>query len=282
MKDNRVILFLLITVICAGTVFAVLNDQMINRLPNVEEGLTETDKFRNPQFNENTIWNIKKAADKRNIELSKIMPVSLLLFDFNLRNIENKDIPFRSIDNIYERYSNDKEFNYFCNVYGQIINDLKYFPVKYDRNKKYEFAYDDSYGSPRNFEESYTHEGTDIMAMTNKSGIYEIVSVCDGTVEKVGWLRKGGYRVGIRGKSGGYFYYAHLAKGSIMVSENMDVKAGEVIGLMGSTGYGEEGTKDKFPVHLHFGIYIKTNLTDELSVNPYYYLKYLEHFPIYY
>ena len=54
------------------------------------------------------------------------------------------------------------------------------------------------------------------------------------------------------------------------------VKAGDLLGFMGDTGYGtREGTKGKFPVHLHLGIYIDSG-GEEVSVNPYPALKYLE------
>jgi murein DD-endopeptidase MepM/ murein hydrolase activator NlpD len=54
------------------------------------------------------------------------------------------------------------------------------------------------------------------------------------------------------------------------------VMAGELLGYMGNTGYGVEGTTGNFDVHLHVGIYIKTQNYSELSINPYWILKYLE------
>ena len=46
---------------------------------------------------------------------------------------------------------------------------------------------------------------------------------------------------------------------------------------MGDSGYGaQEGTVGNFPVHLHVGIYLKTDNYEELSVNPYWVLRYLE------
>ena len=54
------------------------------------------------------------------------------------------------------------------------------------------------------------------------------------------------------------------------------VHAGELLGYMGDSGYGEPGTTGQFPVHLHLGIYIRTEHHDELSVNPYWILRYLE------
>ena len=54
------------------------------------------------------------------------------------------------------------------------------------------------------------------------------------------------------------------------------IKAGTLLGYMGNTGYGTEGTTGCFDVHLHFGIYAKTKNYYELSYNPYCILKYLE------
>ena len=55
-----------------------------------------------------------------------------------------------------------------------------------------------------------------------------------------------------------------------------EIQAGEVIGFMGDSGYGEEGTAGKFPVHLHLGIYIRTGNREEVSVNPYRVLRFTE------
>ena len=44
---------------------------------------------------------------------------------------------------------------------------------------------------------------------------------------------------------------------------------------MGNTGYGDEGTRGKFQVHLHFGVYVRDK-AGEKSINPYYLLKKLE------
>ena len=95
----------------------------------------------------------------------------------------------------------------------------------------------------------------------------------DGIVEKIGWLPLGGNRIGIRSEHGGYFYYAHLAdyEKDFYVCER--VKAGDILGYMGNTGYGPEGTKGQFPVHLHLGIYISTSSGEEISVNPYWVLR---------
>ena len=88
------------------------------------------------------------------------------------------------------------------------------------------------------------------MASKNVAGIYPIVSMTDGIVRSKGWLEKGGYRIGIEAPSGAYFYYAHLhSYASLEIGD--EVQAGELLGFMGDSGYGVEGTTGKFPVHLH-------------------------------
>ena len=55
------------------------------------------------------------------------------------------------------------------------------------------------------------------------------------------------------------------------------VRAGEVIGFMGDTGYSEiEGTTGNFDVHLHFGIYLNDKNGKEYAINPYQVLQKLE------
>ena len=46
--------------------------------------------------------------------------------------------------------------------------------------------------------------------------------------------------------------------------------------FLGDTGYGEEGTRGKFPCHLHVGIYIETRTELEYALNPYPVLLFLQ------
>ena len=117
------------------------------------------------------------------------------------------------------------------------------------------------------------HEGTDLFGPVSQSGYYPIISITDGIVEQKGWLPLGGYRIGIRSDSGGYFYYAHLSSYEEDFTPGDRVQAGEILGFMGNTGYGQEGTSGRFPVHLHLGIYITTPEGQEISVNPYHILQ---------
>lgn len=179
---------------------------------------------------------------------------------------------------IKEKYGT--EYQMLLDSNRAIWADVEYFPIPISSSEKEAtVSYENSWKFERTFGGKRYHEGCDIMADINKRGIYPIVSICDGIVEKKGWLPKGGYRLGIRGKNGGYFYYAHLESyADIEVGD--EVKAGQFLGFMGDSGYGEEGTIGQFAVHLHIGIYIKTKNQEELSVNPYPVLKYLEKYKL--
>ncbi len=158
-----------------------------------------------------------------------------------------------------------------------VWEDLKYFPVPLcETDDTLATSFENSWKFARNFGGERQHEGTDIMALVNERGRYPIISMTDGTVEKIGWLRLGGYRIGIRSPSGGYYYYAHLYESATDFQEGDEVKAGELLGFMGDSGYGEEGTIGQFAVHLHVGIYVDDENGEEMSLNPYWALKWLE------
>ena len=157
-----------------------------------------------------------------------------------------------------------------------LLNEAECFPVRRDSRGKETWYYDNGYGAGRTYGGNRSHEGIDIMTSNNQSGYFQIQSVSDGVVEQMGWLELGGYRIGIRSESGLYYYYAHMAAYAGNLEKGDRVRAGQILGYMGDTGYGPEGTRGKFDVHLHFGIY-RLQDGEEKSVNPYYLLQYLEY-----
>ncbi len=164
-------------------------------------------------------------------------------------------------------------------VLEAVREDMRYFPVpesSYD-TKRYSVSFTDSWMESRKYGGERTHEGCDIIAGVNERGHYPVLSISDGLVEKMGWLKLGGYRIGIRSEHGVYFYYAHLSDYAPDLEVGDEVKAGELLGFMGDTGYSEtEGTTGFFPVHLHVGIYLNGENGEEQSYNPYPFLKELE------
>lgn len=153
--------------------------------------------------------------------------------------------------------------------------DSIYFPIPLSKaDCSLTVSYVDSWMADREYKGKSGHEGTDIMADVNERGLYPVISISDGVVTNLGWLEKGGYRIGITSPSGVYYYYAHLDSYANM-KEGDEVQAGQMIGFMGDSGYGAEGTTGQFPVHLHLGIYFFEN-GKEISVNPYYLLRALQ------
>ncbi len=172
-------------------------------------------------------------------------------------------------------WNNDAEMEAYLSTCEMIWNDLIYFPIPESTiTSNATVSYVDTWGDSRSYGGERLHEGTDIIPAIDKTGYYPVVSITDGVVTNIGWLEQGGYRVGITSPSGAYFYYAHLNSYSA-IEEGDEIKAGEILGYMGDTGYGEEGTSGMFVVHLHLGIYINVD-GEEISINPYWILRFLD------
>jgi murein DD-endopeptidase MepM/ murein hydrolase activator NlpD len=107
-------------------------------------------------------------------------------------------------------------------------------------------SFGDSFGAPRADVPGRWHHGEDIFAPLGAP----LLAVADGTVHSIGFIPIGGYRLWLRDKDGNEFYYAHLSAYSPLAVEGNAVKAGDVIGFVGSTGDAEGGTP-----HLHFEIH---------------------------
>lgn len=164
------------------------------------------------------------------------------------------------------KFSNDNSVRKenIKNTEKWICMDLKCFPVPVAYQNRLDFT--DSYGASRG---NGSHEGCDIMDQKNLPGDIPIVSATDGVVTNVGWLYLGGYRIGITSENGIYYYYAHMDSYAAGIEGGKRIYAGQLLGFMGNTGEGEEGTKGNFATHLHFGIYITDEKGNEKSVNPY-------------
>ena len=173
----------------------------------------------------------------------------------------------------------DKKLNtYRSNPYGchvfpnstcqHIQNELKNEP--YPAAYAEQISYEDTWGASRSANGKYAshlHEGCDFMYSENCRGEVPVCSMTDGVIEQMGWLYLGGWRIGIRSKSGVYYYYAHLDSYAPGLNIGKTVNAGEFLGFMGDSGYGEQGTKGKFAVHLHVGIYVQNITLQEIGMH---------------
>lgn len=159
----------------------------------------------------------------------------------------------------------------FQAIYETIVQEICCFPV--EKSYIQDVNYVDSWYGERTFGGNRVHEGTDIMDNTNTPGRIPVVSMTDGTVRNLGWLKLGGWRIGIESPQGIYYYYAHLYSYASGLKTGDTVYAGQLLGFMGNSGYGEEGTTGMFDVHLHIGIYFYQTDGSEVSINPYSFLR---------
>ncbi len=131
--------------------------------------------------------------------------------------------------------------------------------------KNYSFSHYDDFGNSRSYGFKRTHLGNDLMGSIGTP----IIAVESGIVENLGWNQYGGWRIGIRSfDTKRYYYYAHLRKDHPYVQgleEGMTVKAGDVIGYLGMTGYSTKENVNNINVpHLHFGMQL---IFDESQVD---------------
>jgi len=150
----------------------------------------------------------------------------------------------------------DRLFKHF----GTIDLGQRAFPVSTSHN----YDYTNGYGAARGWGGRRSHEGVDIFANYGTP----VQSTSFGIVEIMGWNEYGGYRVGIRDIYNTYQYYAHLQWFAKDLEVGAIVEPGQMIGGVGSTGYGPVGTSGKFDPHLHYGLY-KFDGNKEWAFNPY-------------
>lgn len=131
--------------------------------------------------------------------------------------------------------------------------------------KNYSFSHYDDFGNARSYGFKRTHLGNDLMGSIGTP----IIAVESGIVENIGWNQYGGWRIGIRSlDTKRYYYYAHLRKNHPYcegLEQGMTVKAGDVIGYLGMTGYSTKENVNNINIpHLHFGMQL---IFDESQVD---------------
>lgn len=238
-------------------------------LHELNTNIIQSQEYREMNLNEKFIGYLQTSKEK-----GRDVALALLETDFGYQSMRKSynNSTFRHLEAKWKK--NEAWYN-LLSYSESIWDEIKYFPIpESTTDDKLKVSYTNSWMTERTYGGKRGHEGTDLMANEKVPGLFPIVSITDGTITSIGWLEKGGYRVGVTNKSGAYFYYAHLDSYA-NIKEGDVVKAGDLLGFMGDTGYGTEGTTGMFPVHLHLGIYLYQD-NKEISVNPYWILQYLE------
>lgn len=152
--------------------------------------------------------------------------------------------------------------------YAPAVFEGKAFPVLLSAAGKW-LNWRDTFGAPRmrqqpdgTWKQTGCHEGIDIYAERGAP----VVSITGGVVTNSGWTLYSGWRVGVTGEDGSYWFYAHLVRP--LVQQGQRVRAGDVIGSVGSSGYGPPGTAEEFPPHLHFGLEMPAGSRNWVNAQP--------------
>lgn len=183
---------------------------------------------------------------------------------------ENVDSEQDFKDTLKAYYKRDETVNQIMTIakiykhFQTIHLDKRVFPLPVN----HDYSYRNTWGARRGWGGRRIHEGTDLFA---SYGV-PVRAVTYGVVEVMGWNEYGGWRVGIRDVHNTYIYYAHLSGFNKEVKEGDIVEPGTVLGWVGSSGYGKQGTSGRFPPHLHFGMY-KYNGRTEWAFDPFPYLR---------
>ncbi len=234
------------------------------------EKVIDVEEIAEFQIPNEIIEEIKYYCEMEHKDFIKFFSAYMAYNDFQIRDV-SYDFKQSYYDQVEYPAAIEK-------IYEMILADVVCFPIPQLKNEdEKQYYFNNSWKAQRTYGGDRPHYGTDIMDVENENGRIPIVSMTDGYVDQIGWLQLGGWRIGIRAEHGGYFYYAHMDGYADSMYEGKKIKAGEVVGYMGDTGYGEEGTRGQFPVHLHLGIALPANEDmEEFWINPYWLLNYVE------
>ena len=138
------------------------------------------------------------------------------------------------------------------------------------------YSHSDDFGNPRTYGGERDHLGNDFMANEGTP----LIAIEPGCIEKIGWDRLGGWRVGLRSLDNKrYYYYAHMRGYAITMRPGTYIEAGTILGYCGSTGYSDApGISGKFAPHLHLQIsvnYTVEGKTETVWNNPYHLTKFI-------
>lgn len=216
------------------------------------------------------------------------------------KNLDTTEIieKIKAGKNLIEISGNNKLYNYYKEAYGAVLGEfLGKYKIKKGGNdwetkyglkvfspiaKTFPFSHYEDFGASRTYGYSRPHLGHDLMAATGTP----VIAVESGTVEIMGWNRYGGWRIGIRSfDKKRYYYYAHLRQNRPYhcdLKEGNVVKAGDVIGYVGRTGYSsKENVNNIQQSHLHLGVELifdesQKESNNEIWINLYSLTKLLE------
>lgn len=285
-KKSYIYLFIFCLVFIIGMIFSILNKNIINTEANEDEKSCDYIKyaeFNVPYSALEKAMNIDMKTHNEDIKINWIEILAYLASKYGGEFKKYKDSDMDEVVKqlkegkpIDELTSKMKLYNYFFEVYtavlGEFLGDYKIQVEDKETNemqwkekyglkafspiaKTFPFSHFDDFGVSRSYGFKRKHLGHDLMAATGTP----VIAIESGTVEIMGWNQYGGWRIGIRSfDKKRYYYYAHLRQNRpyhVDLAEGKTVKAGDVIGYVGRTGYSaNENVNNIDQSHLHLGL----------------------------
>ncbi len=213
--------------------------------------------------------NFKKFNEKDLISLTEKLKNGCTMEELT-KDLKNYSYYFEAYDAILHEFIGEYEVE----LPNDIGTENKTFTKKYGVKaflpiaKNYSFSHYDDFGNARSYGFKRVHLGNDLMGSIGTP----IIAVESGVVEALGWNQYGGWRIGIRSMDKKrYYYYAHLRKDhpyDAELYEGKVVKAGDVIGYLGMTGYSTKENVNNINVpHLHFGMQLIFDESQKDGIN---------------
>lgn len=190
-----------------------------------------------------------------------------------IKDIHNESFDSQTLNQYIETLD-----NIFYGIVGKYTDNTGNWGIKafHPIPQGFNYIHVNNYKNRDDYRDLTMNEGNDFIAPMGTP----IINIEAGEIEKIGWLDTGGWSIGIRSiDKKRYFYYGHMQKYAQGIYSGQMVAAGQLIGYIGDTGYGPEGTRGKIEPHLHLQIKVKYNIEGEeqsMLINPYYLIKFLE------
>ena len=282
-------------------IFIIISSVIITSIANTEEENKKNTYIKWVDYNvplevmEKTAkLDIDSHNNNTNIKINWIELISYLASKYggNFKLFKQIDLnqvveKINNGEKIENLITNQKLYNYYMQAYTAVLkefignyeieieeNGKKVYKEKYGIKaflpiaKNYGFSHYDDFGNSRNYGYKRVHLGNDLMGAVGTP----IIAVESGIIEALGWNQYGGWRIGIRSFDGKrYYYYAHLRKNHPYAKDLKEgdiVKAGDVIGYLGMTGYSVKENINNINVpHLHFGMQLIFDESQKEGIN---------------
>ena len=257
MERRSLLLLFLLLIFCVAASIQINEKAKKNRL-NLKTGSTE--EFRKLGMEEAFFQVLAKTDHEKRGRL------------YAIYFLENSLFPQDNEKELFEKWSEKEEWKSFEKICTALWNDIRYFPVpESPKHPQYQVSFVDSWMGERTYGGKRGHEGCDLMASKDIPCLHLVPLLITSIRVQMCIIEICTGRCGNPDPVSSLFQPASCRYYPICHTHNR-IETGDIIGFMGNTGYGPEGTKGMFATHLHLGIYLYPD-GKETSYNPYWILR---------